>query len=87
MPQDPYSPYTHGANAPALASFPVAPSDADDLPTMIRAVTIGGAGTIAWVSQSGVASVTAALPAGTYAIRAARILATGTTATDITGWV
>ncbi|WP_323717503.1 spike base protein, RCAP_Rcc01079 family [Paracoccus aminovorans] len=63
------------------------PSDNADLPDAIRAVTVGGAGTLAWRGPGGGINQTSVLPAGTYAINADRILATGTTATDLTGWV
>lgn len=63
------------------------PSDDADLPEAIRAVTIGTAGTLAWRGTDGASYVTATLPPGTYALGADRILATGTTAADITGWV
>ena len=82
-----FNAYLQSSNAPAIASFVVTPSDSVDLPDAIRAVTISGAGTLAWRGPDGVTNHTAALPAGTYTISADRILATGTTATGITGWV
>ena len=82
-----FSTFMHGANAPALGSYVVTPSDDADLPEAIRAVTIGTAGTLAWRGTDGESYVTATLPPGTYALGADRILATGTTAADITGWV
>lgn len=75
-----------GTSGPAIESLPITPADAD-LTVAIRAVTINTGGTIAWVSWTGVACTTGTLPAGTYPMCARRISATGTTATDITGWV
>lgn len=82
-----FNTYLQSSNGPAIASFVVTPSDTTDLPDAIRAVTIGGAGTLAWRGPDGETNHTAALPVGTYTISADRILANGTTATAITGWV
>ena len=87
MPPNRYSTYMHGANAPALGSFVVTPSDTVDLREVIRAVTIGTAGTIAWIGADGETNATSELPAGTHTMQAARILASGTSATQITAWV
>ena len=86
MPGNRFSAYSMGANAPAIGSYAVTPSDTADLPEPIRAVTINGAGTLSWRGLDGQTYQTASLPAGTYAISADRIMATGTTATEITGW-
>lgn len=86
MPKDRFNSYTHGPGASALGSYAITPSDSADLPETIRAVTIGGAGTLSWLADDGEVYHTAALPPGTYALKAARIMAAGTSATDITGW-
>jgi len=83
-----FSPYVHGNNPPAFGSYAIAPSDSADLSKAIRAVTIGTAGVLAWVSAvDGQDYITAELPPGTYALSARRIRATGTTAAKITGWI
>lgn len=87
MPRNRFSAFIQGANASALASYPISPSDSADLPEVIRAVTIANPGVLAWRGDDGLDYVTATLPAGTYPMRATRILLTGTTATQITGWV
>ncbi|MDF3606139.1 hypothetical protein PE067_08360 [Paracoccus sp. DMF-8] len=87
MPNDRFAAHLMGVNGPAIGSFVVTPSDSADLPEVVRAVTIGGGGSLAWRGRDGADYVTAALPAGTYPVSAVRILATGTTATLITGWV
>ena len=87
MPSDPFAYVMPGVTAPALASFPVTPSDGADLATPIRAITINAGGTLAWRDRAGVSWSTGPLPAGTYPLFASRILATGTTATGLTGWV
>lgn len=86
MPNNRFESYAGVPAVPAIGSYPITPSDGADLAEVIRAVTIGGAGTIAWRGLDGVDYQTAILPAGTYPLSATRILATGTTATEITGW-
>lgn len=86
MPINRFSAYAPGINAPAIGSYAVTPSDGADLPETIRAVTLNAGGTLSYVGLDGATYTTAALPAGTYALSASRIRATGTTATGITGW-
>lgn len=86
MPLNRFTAYQHGQNAPALAAYAVTPSDGADLPETIRAVSLNAGGTLSYVGLDGATYTTAALPAGTYALSASRIRATGTTATGITGW-
>jgi hypothetical protein len=73
-------------NAPAVGSMIITPSDTDFLSRPIRGVTINGGGTIRYIFK-GVVNVTSVLPEGTYSFRADQITSTGTTATQITGWV
>ena len=74
-------------NAPAVGAFPVVPSDTTDLPSAVRAVTLRGGGVLSFVGVDGATHTTGELPAGTFALMASRIRATGTTATGITGWI
>ncbi|TJZ78168.1 spike base protein, RCAP_Rcc01079 family [Paracoccus hibiscisoli] len=76
-----------GSCGPAIQSIVVTPSNTADPPVAMRAVTINTPGTISWISWTGVTCATGPLPAGTYTMAAMGIRATGTTATDITGWV
>jgi hypothetical protein len=76
-----------GINAPAIAAFAVTPSDTLDLAEPVRQITLNVGGTLRWSGRDGTVNTTAALPAGSYALSATRIHATGTTATGITGWV
>lgn len=87
MPSNRFSAYIHGANASALASLAITPSDSSDLPGVIRAVTISTAATLSCVGSDGQTNTTADLLVGAYAISAARIRTTGTTVADITSWV
>lgn len=73
--------------SPALGSFVIVPSDSVNLSSPIRAITLNVGGTLAWIGEEGVAQTTGILPVGTYPVMATRILATGTTATNLTGWL
>jgi hypothetical protein len=73
--------------APAIGALAITPSDSVPLARPIRALTIGtDAGAVSYRWQ-GVTHTTGPLPVGTYALRADQILATGTTATGLTGWL
>lgn len=91
MAEDSFASKGASIESAALGAFAITPSDGTDLTTPIRAITINVAGTVSFVSTrgetAGVTQTTSTLPAGTYAIFASRILATGTTATEITGWI
>lgn len=76
-----------GVTGAALGAMAIVASDSTDLPEEIRAVTLGGAGVLKYVGSDGATYTTGELPVGTYAMFARRILATGTTATKITGWI
>ncbi len=83
----PAAPSSHNSTGPALSALAVTPNDGADLSERVRSVTINTGGTLAYHNWRGVTCTTAALPAGTYPLLARRVLATGTTATGITGWV
>ena len=85
----PHKTHAPGIQASAIGALAITPSDTADLSAEIRAITIGTAGgTITFVSsRDGASYVTGPLPVGTYPVFAARILATGTTATGLTGWI
>lgn len=73
---------------PAVGAYAVTPNDSTDLDQPIRMVTLAGEGTLSYISSLDDATYTTGiLPAGSYPLFASRILATGTSATDITGWV
>lgn len=76
-----------GVTAAAFGAVAIAPSDTVDLAEDVRALTIGVAGAVRYVSSDGITYTTAELPVGTYPMFARRILATGTTAGKITGWI
>lgn len=71
-----------------ITCFVITPSDTVDLAMAIRQITIGTAGgTIRWQNARGQQQDTGPLPVGTHMMAAHRIMATGTTATGLTGWV
>lgn len=75
-------------NGPSLGMFAITPSDSVDLPSPIRAIVVGdAAGTIAAVGVDGVTRTSGTLPQGLYAVLIRRVLATGTTATGLTGMI
>ena len=75
-------------DAPSLGGNAITPSDIDDLPAPVRAVTIGTrAGAIRYTSaRTGAICTTGHLPIGQHPIWASRIWVTGTTAEGLTGW-
>lgn len=86
---DKFENYNAGITGPALAAFEIVPSDTEDLPSPVRAITIGGVGggKIKFThARTGQVCTTGPLPMGSFSIWAIRIWATGTTATGLTGW-
>lgn len=70
--------------SPAGDGAAVTPSDTADLAVASKRLYVGGAGAVKIVTVLGTTLTYAAVPAGTYLnVRAARVLATGTTATSI----
>jgi len=78
--------YAIPITGPATSSFAVTPSDNDDLPQKVRMVTLSGEGVLTYHNWRGDTCTTNSLPSGSYPMFAQRILATGTTATGLTGW-
>lgn len=75
-----------GINAlsdPAQNAFAVVPSDVADLAQATRAIYIGGAGHLAVTMVGGETVTFLSLPQGVFPICVRRILATGTTATNM----
>ena len=70
--------------SPASRVAVVTPSDAVDLPIASKRLWIGGAGNVTLVTVGGDTVEYPSVPAGTYLqVRAARVMATGTSATNI----
>lgn len=72
--------------SPPLHAFSISPDDSADLARPTRGLMIAGGGDVALVTLGGdTAILPALLPGIQYAIRARRILASGTTATGLVG--
>lgn len=70
--------------SPASRAAAVTKSDTADLPTASKRLWVGGAGNIAMITVGGDTVTYTSIPAGTYLnVRAARVLSTNTTATNI----
>jgi hypothetical protein len=88
MPSDRFESHARGLTAPASNAFAIAPSDTLELAETTRGLYIGGSGTVALVTKDGGTVTFAGLSAGTVLpVSAARVLATGTTATNLVGLV
>lgn len=85
---EPFPASSANVNGPSLGPVAITPNDDADLPTPIRAITIGGdAGTISIIGINGGTYTSDTLPNGTYPVFARRVRSTGTTATGLTGWI
>lgn len=84
----PFALHSANINGPSFGAFIITPSDTVDLPKPIRKITLGdGNGTLRFIGWDGNTYETETLHFGTYDLLAVRILATGTTATKLTGWL
>lgn len=84
---DPFESTIDSPIAPAQKCFAIAPHDSAELPLVTKSIYIGQGGDLALLSLRGETSVIFRnLPDGMLLdVRARRILATGTTASDIVG--
>lgn len=84
MATDNYSNLQPGLSSPAIDGFAVTPNDSTDLTQTSRALYIGTAGTVVLITSKGTTLNFVGLQAGqTLSVRAARVLSTGTTCTNI----
>ncbi|MCX7257999.1 MAG: hypothetical protein NTZ64_15130 [Polaromonas sp.] len=84
MPVDLLSGYSDAPTAPARRLLDVTPADGVDLPFVSKWLFVGGAGTISLLAAGDTVPVTLSVGAGTLLpVRAAQVLATGTTASAI----
>lgn len=85
---DRYSDRSASLSAPASHGFAITPDDEDDLSEVVRAIYVGTGGTLSAVLKDGATLSFVGLADGSLLpVRASRILATGTTATDLVGLV
>ena len=83
---DPFAQHAAALDAPASHAFAISPSDADDLPSVTRALYVGSGGAIAVHMLSGETAVFTNVASGTVLpLRLRRVLETGTSATDLVG--
>lgn len=82
---DSFANYAAGLDSPAFDAAAVAPHDANDLAFTARALYVGTGGDVVAILKGDAASVTFKnVPAGTVLpVCARRVLATGTTASNI----
>ena len=79
---DTFRSHATSISSPPTRALAVTPDDATDLPFVSRALYVGTRGTLRVLTLEG-DDVTYANLAGTKVIRAQRVFATGTTASDI----
>ncbi|WP_026782964.1 spike base protein, RCAP_Rcc01079 family [Pleomorphomonas koreensis] len=79
---DTFSGHSNGLGSPAAQAAAVTPSDSTDLANASRALYVGTAGNLTIVTVGG-STVTLIGASGWMPVRVARVLATGTTASDI----
>ncbi|MEL7091924.1 MAG: hypothetical protein AAFN94_09340 [Pseudomonadota bacterium] len=85
---DQFSDFQPGLSSPVQGGFDVVPADGADLGQVTRALMVTGAGDVAVTLKNGDQITLPGLTAGViYPVRAARVWATGTTATGIKGLV
>ncbi|MHC0055454.1 spike base protein, RCAP_Rcc01079 family [Actibacterium sp. D379-3] len=78
---DTFSSQSSSLTAPVRDAAAVTPSDAAALPVLSRALYVGAGGDLAVVTAGGQSVVFTGVPAGSLLpVRAARVLATGTSA-------
>lgn len=82
---DAFKDFSSGLSGPITDAAVVTPSDSVDMLHMTRALYVGGAGDIRVTLASGSVVNFAGMAVGWHPVRAARVHATGTTATNITG--
>ena len=86
---NPFSPTGTNIDGTHKGAHAVTPNDDADLPVPIRGVSFhGGNGTLAFVGWDGVTYQTDTLSHnGIYPVMIRRLLVTGTTVSQITGWI
>jgi hypothetical protein len=84
---DNFASYQAGLTSPAANGVAIVPDDANDLPTSTRGIYVGTTGdVVAILVGDTLATTYTAVPGGSVLpIRAKRVKATGTTATNLVG--
>jgi hypothetical protein len=73
-------------DSPASSAVAITPSDTVDLANVTRAIYVGTGGDLTVIMRGGQSVTFTAVPQGVMlSVRASRVLATGTTATNLVG--
>lgn len=80
---DTFSGHSSGLASPANRLITIAPSDSSDLPFVSRAINVATAGAVRVTTREGDTGTVFVAAGIAFPLRAARIWATGTTATGI----
>lgn len=80
--RDPFDSHSASLTTPPSSAEAVTPNDTQDLPYICRAIYVGTAGDLRVLTRDG-QDVTYRNVSGTKVIRAVRIFASGTTASDL----
>ena len=75
--------HASGLDSPARNAAPVTPDDSSDLPVAARSLYVGAPGDVRVTTVGGDTVTFTGVPAGILPVRAARVHATGTTASGI----
>ena len=83
---DPYSNYADAPDFGGTLAVAIVPADGADLATAVRRIWVGTTGDLAVVTVGGSTATFKNVPVGLFAaVRVARVLATGTTASNLVG--
>lgn len=86
MATDPYAWSSSDPASPARDAVAITPSDSTNLTNMAKSLYIGGAGNVSLITAKGTTVSFVGLPAGSLIpVQVSRVMATGTTATNIVG--
>lgn len=81
--EDSFGNYAGGLTSPVTTGEVVAPHNANEQTFVSRAIYVGVSGDVTCLMADGTTLLFKALPVGIHPIRAKRVNATGTTATDM----
>jgi hypothetical protein len=89
MATNPYGSFSTGVESPALQVLTITPSDGADQTYILRMIYVGTGGDVALIDISGNSTIHKNVATGQYIgpFRMARVLVTGTTATNMLGYV
>jgi hypothetical protein len=83
---DYFDSHNDSLTSPAKRHFAITPDDSSDLQVLPKCVRVGGGGALAVQDELGTVLIYQVVDGERLDFRITRILATGTTATDLVGW-